>query len=489
VCRSLVWHRPAVGGLSAGNATDNRADTIIVRPAGFDRSGVTSRMKLSMILGILLVGIFIFVLPVPHTISIRDTLLLCLLGMFGYLAWRARPWPAWWRELRLPLSLYLILTLWLFVVALLISQETAWSLDEIRGQWLKATAAWVAGMLVALVTQTQERLVRPLFLVIFLALLLHVLYLDFEALLALVNGGHIARRTGGLTGGADRINYLTNILFAFLLTELLSRFGRRHGYLPGGYGLLGVVLAVVLFSAYVAQLRNGALPLVFMGILFIGMLYRQNRSRIGKPALAAVSVLIMIGIALSAYLVTVSDKRWRDFRETIPIALDTQTHKAWLDWEKYPRPLLPSGEPVRHSNYVRIAWLKEGSLLVLENPLGVGYGREAFEVGLRQKYGEGRGYTHSGILDLAIGAGIPGAALWLVFLGGLFYAAWRRSAVSGNYHSLLLMFLITDFGSRMFIDSIIRDHMLEQFLFLVGLASVMMCLERGNMDGQFVTRS
>jgi O-antigen ligase len=450
-------------------------------------------MKRSMIIGILFVGILIFVLPIPHTISIRDLLLLVLLGVFGYLAWRARPSSAWWRDLRLPLSLYLALTLWLVVVALWISQETAWSLGEIRGQWLKATAAWIAGMLAALAVQAEERSARALFLAVFLALLVHVLYLDAESLLALIKSGHVSRRIHGLTGGADRINYLTNILFAFLLTELLCRLGRRRGYLPRGYGLIGLVLAAVLFSAYVARLRNGALPLMLMGLLFVVLLYRQHRSRIGKPALAAVSVLIMIGIALSAYLVTVSDKRWRDFRETIPIALDTQTYKAWLDWEKYPTPMLSNGKPrpVNKSNYVRIAWLKEGSLLVLENPLGVGYGRESFEVGLRQKYGEGSGYSHSGILDLAIGAGIPGAVLWLGFLGGLFYTAWRRSAssLSGNYHSLLLMFLITDFGSRMFIDSIIRDHMLQQFLFLVGLASVMMCREGGNMDGQFVTRS
>jgi O-antigen ligase len=229
---------------------------------------------------------------------------------------------------------------------------------------------------------------------------------------------------------------------------------------------------------------------MLMGLLFVVLYYRRNRARIGKPALAAVGALVVAGVALSAYLGVHSDPRWRSFQETIPIALDTRTHKAWLDVEKYPLPRLSNGRPVRESNYLRIAWLKEGSLLVLEHPLGVGFGREAFEVGLRQKYGEGRGYTHSGILDLAIGAGIPGAVLWLGFLGTLFLAAWRRSASGPHgYHSLLLVFLVADFGSRMFIDSIIRDHMLQQFLFLVGLVSVMMCLERESLAGRFVTRS
>lgn len=441
------------------------------------------------IVSLLGTGLLCFIWPVPHTISLRDLLLLVLLGVFGYLAWRARPSTAWWRELRLPLVLYAVLTLWLFVVAIAVSQETAWSLDEIRGQWFKASLAWIVGMLAALAVQGEERLARSLLLAVFLALLVHVLYLDAEALLALIGSGQLPRRIEGLTDGPDRINYLTNILFAFLLTELLWRLSRRRRYLPPGRGLMGAVLAAVLFSAYIAQLRNGALPLVLMGLLFVVLHYRQNRLRMRKPVLVAINALIVGGIVLFAWLSTASDGRWRDLQDTIPIALDTRTYKAWLDPEKYPLPLLPGGEPVQHSNYVRIAWLKEGGLLVLEHPLGVGYGRKAFEVGLQQKYGEGRGYSHSGFLDLAIGAGIPGAVLWLGFLGGLFYAAWRRSAAaSGNYHALLLMFLITDFGSRMFVDSIIRDHMSQQFLFLAGLASVMMCLERGNMSGQFVAR-
>ena len=454
-----------------------------------ERRDDATHMYRFMIIGILLVGIFIFVLPIPHTISIRDLLLLCLLVMFGYLTYRARPASGWLRELRLPLWLYLILTLWLVVVALAISQQTAWSLGEIRGQWLKPALAWIAGMLVALSMPLEKRTARVALMAIFLALLVHILYLDFAALATFVHSEQLPRRLNGLTEGPDHLNYLANILFAFLLAEILYRLNRQSGYLPLGRGLVVLVATLTLFSTYVTQMRNGAIPLVFMGMAFIVLYYRQNRSRLRKPVLAGVSAVVVGSMVIFAYISTASDSRWRNLWETIPIALDTQTHKAWLDWEKYPRPVLSNGEPVNQSNYIRIAWLKEGSLLVLEHPLGVGYGRDAFEVGLRQKYGEGRGHSHSGILDLAIGTGIPGVLLWLGFLGSLFYAGYRRFATSGNYHSLLLMFLIADFGSRMVVDSIIRDHMLQQFLFLVGLASVMMCREQGNTNGQFVPRS
>ena len=39
------------------------------------------------------------------------------------------------------------------------------------------------------------------------------------------------------------------------------------------------------------------------------------------------------------------------------------------------------------------------------------------------------------------------------------------------------MLLLLDFGARMVVDSVIRDHMLQQFMFLVSLAAVMMVAE------------
>ena len=261
-------------------------------------------MKRLLIIGILLVGIYVFVLPIPHAITIRDVLLLCLLGVFGYSAYRTRPSSTWLRELRLPLSLYLILTLWLFIVALVISHETAWSLGEIRGQWLKGAAALAAGMLVALSLQTEERTARLIFLAIFLALLAHILYLDFMALTALIESGTVPRRIGGLTAGPDLLNYLANILFALLLAEIFLRFNRNSGYLPLRRVLVVSALVLALFSTYVTQVRNGIIPLVFMGIVFVVLYFRKYRLRISKPVLVAITTLIVSSIILVAYIST-----------------------------------------------------------------------------------------------------------------------------------------------------------------------------------------
>ena len=113
-------------------------------------------------------------------------------------------------------------------------------------------------------------------------------------------------------------------------------------------------------------------------------------------------------------------------------------------------------------------------MLVRQHPLGIGFGRSAFGHGLKAKYGEGSGHSHSGLLDLAIGVGVPGALLWLGLIVILMRLTWKQYRATHSYVALLLLLVLTDYGARMVLDSIIRDHMLQQFMFLTGLAAVMM---------------
>ena len=146
--------------------------------------------------------------------------------------------------------------------------------------------------------------------------------------------------------------------------------------------------------------------------------------------------------------------------------------------EKYDLPKLKSGEQVGQSNYERIAWLKEGIKLVADNPLGVGFDRLAFGHALKVKFGErGRGHSHSSLIDFAVGTGIPGLAMWCAFLGYLMVTSIRRFIKYRSYFALLLLFTVGNFGMRMVVDSNLRDHMLQQFIFLAGFFFTAMLLE------------
>src|SRR5208283_2642454 len=156
-------------------------------------------------------------------------------------------------------------------------------------------------------------------------------------------------------------------------------------------------------------------------------------------------------------------------------------NKAWLNPNKYPYPKLKSGETVHGSNYERIAWIKEGVILVMENPLGVGFGRNAFGHAIKRKYPAEdvtAAHSHSGIVDLAVGTGVPGLLLWVLFIGCLMRGSIRKFRDQESYYGLLLFFITADFTMRSLVDSVLRDHMLQMFMFFAGLLYVLMLSEK-----------
>jgi hypothetical protein len=221
------------------------------------------------------------------------------------------------------------------------------------------------------------------------------------------------------------------------------------------------------------------ITLVLMLLLLAWFYLREHHVRLNKLALsagiAAMTVILLGGVAL-----VVSARQSSSLNkliDTIPIAWDTEYYKTWQDENPDSWPKLPNGETVDVSLYQRIAWLKEGLLLVRDHPFGNGFGRNAFGHGLKAKYGRGGGHSHSGLLDMVIGLGIPGALLWLGFFASLAVIAWRLSRAGPNYAAILLLLLLLDYGVRMVLDSVVRDHMLQQFMFLAGLAAVLTVAE------------
>ena len=432
-------------------------------------------MKRTEIVGLVLLGLLFFVWPVPYTVTLRDLLLLSNLAVFGYLSRVRGGSRAVLRGLRVPVLLLAGLALWMYFVAFFISPETAWSLDEIASQWVRGFMALLIGAFVAIAARENAGLTRGVLAVLVTVLALHILYVDFQAVGGLFTPGPLDRMAG-LTEGPDKSSYLTNILFGFLLAELFLRVVTRQRLLPLSRSVFVVLLSLVAFSVFAERTRDGIITLVLM-LLLLGWLYlRQRRARLNKVAVSA-AIAATLAVVLGGAALVVTARQSSSLNEligTIPIAWDTEHYKAWEVGNQDGFPKLPGGQAVDKSVYLRIAWLKEGLSLVRDHPLGIGFGRNAFGHGLKAKYGKGEGHSHSGVLDLAIGLGVPGVLLWLGFFASLAVVAWRRQRAAPDYASILLLLLLTDYGVRMLLDSVIRDHMLQQFMFLTGLTAVMM---------------
>jgi O-antigen ligase len=272
---------------------------------------------------------------------------------------------------------------------------------------------------------------------------------------------------------------MTNMLFCFLFAELVYRFVNKRRALPVNNIVLGSMLAAALASVFIERMRNGIIVLALL-LLAAGLLSLfALRTRLRKTALVTATValfLVAIGGLGVATAIKPMAPNFKDLVASVSIAWDTERYTAWRDDKQAP-PVLPSGETIDTSVYQRIAWFKQGLLIAKEHPLGVGFGRNAFGHGLKAKHGEGGGHSHSGLLDLAIGTGVPGIILWLGFLASLGYLAWKQYRHTRSFAALLLMLILLDFSARMVVDSIIRDHMLQQFMFLAGLAAVLTVAE------------
>jgi hypothetical protein len=427
------------------------------------------------ITGLVLMGLLFFVWPAAHSISLRDLLLALNLFVFAYLAWQKGWSPAIAQDLYLPLGILAALTTWTYVVAYALSPETSWSLGEIQSQWWWALAALLVGSLAALATRGNPRLQQAAILVLFLALIGHILVVDFQmAAHWLEHGAPI--RSSGLTEGPDKSNYLSNMLFAFLVAALFYWSQAKKPALPLHRYVLIVAWALAVLSEFAERTRNGIITLVVMMAVIGTLFLLRHRHRAKKTfIIAGAGVLLVVVLGGTGLVVAArQSSSLSNLLETIPIGWDTEDNKAWQDPDRYAWPQLPNGETVDTSVYQRIAWFKEGLMLVWEHPLGIGYGRNAYAHGMKAKYGEGYGHSHSGLLDITIGIGIPGALFWVAFIVSLVYLAYRRFRASANYAAILLFLLALDYGVRMLLDSIQRDHMLQQFMFLVGLTTVMM---------------
>lgn len=415
-----------------------------------------------------------FVWPIAHTVTLRDLLLVgtLLVGVSWY--GRLGRIDVQWADVRHLCFSIAAFVVWMLFVAVAVSPESLWSLDEIRGQWLRALAALVVGVVAAAGLSKTPARRQALMYVIMVPLFVHVSAIDLCALYEGITTGAITTRASGMTQEVDKANYLTNMLLALLMAEGLTRLVKGRGFVPKG-PWLGLALGIVLFSLYAERARNGVVVVAVLLVCAIGLLLFEfrhklssNWSRVVSAVGAGALVLSVLAMGLSAKAEFPMDR----VLASVSVALDTSSHKGWLNESKYGLPTLPDGAPIDPSAYVRVAWYKEGLRLAWLQPLGIGFGRNAFGHAMAANYGVVKGHSHSSFIDLTVGVGIPGIVLWLAFLGGLVRVGLKRFHETRGVYGLALALVTVDFGTRMFIDSNVRDHMLQMFMFVVGVLTV-----------------
>jgi hypothetical protein len=435
-----------------------------------------------------LFSFLIFILTIPHTIALRNLVAVLLLVSAIYIWLRNK-------EQKLPknkdfkqiILLFGIFTLYLVLHTFFIADEFDWSFDELRAQWFIPLLYFIIGILLAFISKVGKYFDnKTLITALFFAMFLHILYVDFVAIDNLLQQQTLISRYGGLTGSPVLANYLTNILLAFVIAEFIYRIKTGKTILKINNSLLLFILVACIFSSVVEGMRFGMIALFFLTISAIILFSIDNRANLKHKILYTMFFIILISVPLlyNAF----NDNRWSSLIETIPIALDTENNKHWLDRDKYPIPTLSDGSNVSGSNYERMAWAYQGLKYIIKDPIGLGYGRNAFGHAVQkyENYDKSRGkHSHSSIIDLTIGIGIVGIILWLGIFAKIIIFSFRKFIHTKNYYALITLVITSGFLMRSIVDSNIRDHMLLQFMLMLGISIVLMFYNSNDEKNSF----
>ncbi|MHB1566083.1 MAG: hypothetical protein ACYCXG_05130 [Acidiferrobacter sp.] len=431
-----------------------------------------------------LLTVLFVIWPISHTIALRNVLLFVLLAWAFVAADRSVLVDVTrLRPCRRSLLWLLLFTVWM-LVELAFTPFWRHALSAINGQWFSALLVALLG---ALLATSGGRLPRPRTVAILFVgvLLFHVLVVDGEGLtqsLAWIlrhhtwPSGFVARRIKGLTAGPDKSNYLTNLLLDITIAELSLRIEKER-FLPGNIYMLLGVLAIGFVGTYFEAMRDGLIDIVLLGAFLVSRFVWVRRAQISARVAIGVGLTVLF-VVLAIGLDIAFDPRWDTLFATIPIAWNTTAYHAAWQYPGSPLPLLPNGHPVSGSNYLRLAWIKEGLRSVWDYPLGVGYSRSAFGEVLLLRYGHAVAATstNNGILNLAVGTGVPGVFLWFGWLGTTLRSAFAAFKGPSAFWARALFLVILDVASRNLVDANLQDYMLQQFMFLVGFLGVAGCV-------------
>jgi hypothetical protein len=430
-----------------------------------------------------------FVLSINGTMALRNILAVVLLFSLFYNATKQfDEIKATFqnKNLRIILTLLMIFVLYVFMHSIFVSHEPSWSLSEFRAQLIYPLLYFLMGMLLVVGIKGSKQLTSDtLISVVFFAMFMHVIYIDIVALGTFFTDGTILRRYGGLMDTPVGANYVTNILLAMIIAEIVYRLRTDKQVLRATNKILYWLLGLTIIATLVETIRLGDITLVFLGFISsILFLYKNKKYSLKAKSIVVTIMFLILTLPLIYNIQT--DPRWIRLAETIPVALDTSaSNMHWRDPSLFPAPIVKSGSLAGNSNYMRIAWARQSAAYIRRDTLGIGFGRDVFGHTLeihqplrRDKKGYRGMQSHSGILDLALGVGIPGVFLWSLFIYTLSNSSFREFKKSFNYYSLLTLFITMGFYGRSIVDSNMRDHMFLQFMLLLGISLSCMFIDK-----------
>lgn len=428
-----------------------------------------------------LTGILLFMISLPHSMAVRKFLIFVIFIM------ALKPFLNAMRdkltELKILIWTALALQIWMLLITYFIAPHPIESFMEWKGQWMPVMMCLIVGVGLARVLRFAT-LENPLSAVAVLICAPIALFLCGSAVVMVKDmlwGGSALPYQLGITAEKGGTNFLIALIEPILVADMLVRIVKGKRLLPIPNWAISAFLALAIFSLFATSSRNGLVVMMFAFVLGAVMMIAEFRRIYSWQKIYGsvwLTLTIVAGVAYAAYKI---DPRWQGFIETIPIAWDIDNNVAWVSADGVGLPITPSGTPVDPSQYYRIAWFHEGCRMLLAHPWGLEISRDTFHQLELQKYGRAEMFhSHNGWIDLGLNVGVFGLLLWGGFLWLLAKTGWQSWQRYKNPLGLALTLMTIMFVLRAMLDSIFRNHILEQFALVAGLLYTTLLYERSN---------
>jgi hypothetical protein len=366
----------------------------------------------------------------------------------------------------LPLILIGLMFVWVVFHYLFLSRYPELQFDELKSTWLRSFLAVLLALGTGLAISRAPKLINFLWLGILASFL--VLFYQYIPI-ALAKKSLFApdwygpsyiylAKINGVLMGTILIAGLTGTLI-----DVARRGNSRTILLTSIYWLIGIFLAIYSY-VYIFMARNGIglAALLFTAWLVIGIAIfirnRQKKSTATTPKYFF--VLIFLAVILFGWLGKEHVKthpNWLNLFQDINVAIQVEKYQNWKSPDVLGLPRNQSGSIVDGSAYVRAAWATAGlTLLLPENPFGLGILNRPFPTLMKQMYGIDLivdfSSTHSAWIEFGLAFGYPGMFLLLGTLVILIARSARkqfmfRATCLSISSSLLLMYTVGELST------------------------------------------
>lgn len=452
-----------------------------------------SHLPVPLIIIGLLISLLCFFWFIDHTTAIRYSAALSAFIILVIFNLRTQLNISFMPHLKPIIIILGLITAWLFLQTYFFALKPYEALDAIRGEWLKALLMGLLAFLVIRYTfATKKQSSIAINLVIFSLFFVIIIYY-IDLLLGLAT--HKIEAPFGKIGypfnhewseeGRESLSTMIILLLCLIIGEITYRVNTSKKYLNIHPLFLFTILVLSILAIFLLKTRLSQINLIILIVLAFFLIKKEVKPSSlfskSKNLYLKVFTILVILFTLGYYAIK-QDERWHTLLETSIYIITQSNDKLWL--KEYFDQASPEQQAFvmnNHSNYMRLSLIREGVKAIAHVPQGVGYGKQAFKkaIYMTQHATPLLGSSHNGLIEFALGAGVIGLILLLLW----FVVLIRFAKKHASHPAAHMLFLLTAmyFLQNLF-DQRLMDHYIEFFVFSTFLLMSAVVTEVTNVN-------